>query len=255
MEKQQLQLDNLYQQYLKTIFSDKALVEQMESFGFSSPLLIDMNVKQGMIAEKKYKLLLVGQQTKGWGSKIKSSDLETDSLDISNYIDHLKQHYINFNFGKRLDGKTYRGYFWQFQQKLLKRINQSLSDNFGLLWTNIIRLDEKGGKIKDERLLKKIAYNNNEILLNEIAIIKPDVVVFATGYGYDKFLKMTFPDLKIISSSNEDLLKKELAMLESENLPKLSFRTYHPKPLYLNCSEVRKPIIDSIIYAITKELN
>lgn len=252
-----MQLDNLYHNYLNTVFSDEEVVNKMKSSVLSSPLLIDMNVKKGMIADKKFKLLLVGQQTKGWVSKIKNSDLDIDQLDFKDYINGLKEKYYNFNFGNRLDGKTYRGYFWQFQQNILKKLNQNLSDNFGLLWTNIIRFDEKGGKIKDKRLLEKIGYNNNEILLNEISILKPDVVIFTTGYTYDNLLKMTFSEIEFKPSSNDKLNKNKLSILESNLLPKLSFRTYHPRPLYINkyLKGSRNQIIDTIVDIIKKELN
>lgn len=254
MKNIQLELDKLYADYLKTIFSDNEIFDKVKSSNFSSPLFIDINVKNGLLIDKKFKLLFIGQQTKGWDSNFSNTNIQIDL--IPEYLNELKKLYLNFNYGKRLNGKNYNGYLWQFQRALLNIVNTNSDNNFGLLWSNILRFDEHGEKIKDEKIIEKVAYNKNEILRREIEIIKPDVVVFVTGRYYDWLLEKTFDDLTFNQSINKDLNTNKLTILESKYLPKLSFRTYHPRPLYENkqLRDSRGIIIETITKIIKDEL-
>ena len=254
MKNTQKQLDRLYIEYLDKIFSSNDIYKKVEDFTFSSPLFIDLQVKNGKIAEKEYKLLFVGQQTKGWFNKRERKELNIKIK--TDYLNALKELYIEFNYGDRLEENKYNGYLWQFQRPLLDKINEKVNNKFGLLWSNLVRVDENQGKIDDKDTIEKIAYNNNEILRKEIEIIKPDAVVFVTGYSYDWLLEKTFDDLIFKQSANENLNIRKLAILESEFLPKLSFRTYHPRPLYQNpyLRTSRDEIIDSISRIISNEI-
>jgi hypothetical protein len=250
MENTQEQLDKLYLHYLDNIISDIEVFEKIRNFTFSSPLFIDLNVKNGLIEIKKYKVLYIGQQTKGWLNKEERKDLRIENH--SEYLKALRKNYLEFNYGDRLGGEKYNGYLWQFQRPLIERINKKNKDNFGLLWSNVLRIDEEDDKITDEQLIEKIAYNNNEILRKEIEIIKPEVVVFVTGQYFDWLLKKTFEDLEFQSSINNNLNLNKLAVLKSKYLPILSFRTYHPRPLYQNqyLSVSRDEIINTIAESI-----
>lgn len=253
MNTTQNDLDKLYKEYLEKLLQDKEIVEKINSCTFSSPLFLNTNVPNGMLKEKKYKILFIGQQTKGWDSNFKNSDLELNN--IPEFINELKKLYYNFNYGKRLDRKHYNGYLWQFQRKLLNTINNFSNSEFGLIWTNILRFDEHGGKIKDKRDIEKISYNKNYILRKEIEILKPDVVVFVTGPSYDSILNETFDDLKFIPVAEVSNDSKRFSILESKYLPIMSFRTYHPRALYQNkhLRSLREPIINFIANKLKSE--
>jgi len=228
----QKNLDSLYDSYLDSILGNADIVEGISSSKYSSPLFISLDVKNGYIKDKKYKMLYVGQQTNGWFDK-----KDWNGLNINNHKDYreaLKTLYYEFNFGDRLYGKKYSGYLWQFQQLLTAKINDENQNNCGIIWSNLVRLDENLNKINENDMLEKIAINNNEILRKEIEIIQPDIVVFVTGYSYDWLLKKTFNDIQFHQSDNGNLNINKLAILQSEFLPKYSFRTYHPRALYQN---------------------
>jgi hypothetical protein len=253
MQTIQKQLDNLYLDYFDNILSDVEISEKIRNFTFSSPLCIDLNVKNGMISDKKYKVLYVGQQTKGWFNKE-----ERGKIDINihvEYLQALRSLYKEFNYGDRLEKAKYNGYLWQFQRPLIERINEMNNNDFGLLWSNLLRIDENQDKITDINLIRKIAYNNNEILRREIDIIKPEVLVFVTGRYFDDLLKLSFDDIQFQSSINSVLNINKLALLKSKYLPILSFRTYHPRALYQNqyLQSSREIIIDTIAETILKE--
>lgn len=252
MNTTQNDLDKLYKEYLEKLLQDKEIAEKINSCTFSSPLFLNTNVPNGMLKEKKYTILLIGQQTKGWDSNFKNSDLELNN--IPTFIEELKKLYYNFNYGKRIDGKPYNGYFWQFQRKLLNIINNSSNNEFGLIWSNILRFDERREKIKDKRDIEKISYNKNHILRKEIEILKPNIVVFVTGPSYDSILNETFEDLKFIPVAEVSNNSKQFSILESKHLPIMSFRTYHPRA-FINkyLKSLREPIINFIANKLRSE--
>jgi hypothetical protein len=58
----------------------------------------------------------------------------------------------------------------------------------------------------------------------------PNVVVFFTGYSYDKHLETHISDIQFNTYSNWS--RNQFVICSSNLLPPLSFRTYHPG--YLN---------------------
>ncbi|MCK4663745.1 MAG: hypothetical protein KAT68_12815 [Bacteroidales bacterium] len=255
MNVKQEQLNRLYLEYLDRILSDKEIFYKVNNFTFSSPLFIDLKVKNGNVSNKKHTLLFIGQQTKGWLNRDERKNL--DIRKKTEYLKALRKLYIEFNYGDRLEGQKYNGYLWQFQRPLIETVNEKNKDSFGLLWSNLMRIDENQDKIDNKNTIEKIAYKNNEILKKEIEIIRPDAIVFVTGCYYDWLLKKTFKDLTFYETDNKDLNLKKLAILKSNFLPKLTFRTYHPRPLYQNryLKNSRTKIIETIAEIIMKELN
>ena len=77
------------------ILSDIEVSEKINNYTFSSPLFIDLNVKNGLIANKKYKVLYIGQQTKGWLNKEERKDLRI--ANHSEYLNALRKNYREFN--------------------------------------------------------------------------------------------------------------------------------------------------------------
>lgn len=81
------------------------------------------------------------------------------------------------------------------------------------------------------------------ILHKEIAILKPDVVIFLTGDKLDKYLTHLFEGL-IISNISKDLRKASHPLL-----PAKTYITHHPKRLRL------KGIFNDTIKIIIKDAN
>jgi len=94
----------------------------------------------------------------------------------------------------------------------------------------------------------------NNLVAKEIEILKPDYIIFLTGYGYDKVLADIFgePEQKTVG----EFPIYKLCEITIPNVKK-SLRTYHPRPLYQNryLKSSRGKIFNKIAEEITQDIN
>jgi hypothetical protein len=97
----------------------------------------------------------------------------------------------------------------------------------GFMWSNLFTCDENGKTPTDAvaDVLRRF-----RILPNEIAILRPDAVIFLSGPNYDYTVNAFFPNCQYTPVAPE-IPTRQLAHLAHENLPPSSFRTYHPNSL------------------------
>lgn len=161
--------------------------------------------------ESPKRLLVVGQQTQrwcdGWATPVPEDP-----------VNYLIAQYAEFHLGK----DYYASPFWLASHELQRRINSDTSP-YAFAWSNLLKVDEDGGRPGDdiERLL--LAHFN--VLPEELAAGEPDVVVFFTGPHYDELLRVLFPRLEFRECG------PALAALRHPALPEKCFRTYHPRYL------------------------
>ena len=204
------------------------------SQGYSAPLLL--HVKPDY-AEADVRLMVVGQQTNTWWGADGWDKLRGEQ-DEQNRIGYLLERYSEFDLGAR-----YPGPFWSAARSLARSLG---SDNkrCALIWSNLNRVDRaQSKKDPDARASKEIedALRHMPLLEGEIAILKPNVVVFFTGPNYDDRLVATFPGVKYGPVNGQE---RWLSVLEHRALPRASFRTYHPG--YLQRKRLLQPILDEI---------
>lgn len=149
----------------------------------------------------KTKLMIVGQETRGWGNP--QDDVETQL-----------SRYVRFDLGKRF----MRTPFWRNSHVLNKAVNEGGSQ-LTFLWSNLVKASrlETRPPTEVEELVSGLG-----LVQGEIRIARPDAVVFFTGPNYDARLRKTFPGVEYHSIF--DLVYR----LEHPDLPELAFRTYHP---------------------------
>jgi hypothetical protein len=153
--------------------------------------------------------MVVGQQTYGWDDTIFS--------DGSYSPKQLMNLYANFTQSRQSKGSP----FWQAGSKLQTIVNTG-QPSHSFLWSNLVKLDQSNGR-PDADAENDICRLG--ILQKEIDITQPDAVVFFTGPKYDERLKETFPGLKCTPEVGL------LIRIKHPCLPKLCYRTYHPKYL------------------------
>ena len=175
------------------------------------------------------KLLIVGQQTNGWGVGSKDAGF---GADLGNDpADELMSLYQRFELGR----KYTKSPFWVASHKIYKALNPQ-GEPEGFAWSNLVKIDQNRFRpaFEYENIVSKC-----ELLQAECKLLKPDVVVFFTGPDYDPRLLMTFPGLQM-----SPVIERALFVLEHEALPAHSYRTYHPN--YLRRSK-QWEILDRII--------
>ena len=161
-------------------------------------------------AIQPFPLLIVGQETKGWGY----------------HVEDLKKQmevYENFELGSGY----YSSPFWNVTRKVEEALG---NERYTCAWTNISKFDVDGGRACGEPEIAIATLDN--LLVTEINILKPKVCIFFTGPSFDGRIKNTFPDIEFAIVSGHSI--RQLSQLKHPNLPILTFRSYHPKYLRLS---------------------
>lgn len=173
--------------------------------GLSKPLLLKVPSGYASCARK---LMIVGQETLGWGSN--------EGWDV----EELMNGYQDWNLGE-----AYRSPFWSAAHQIAKALSPDGPERV-FLWSNLVKMDE-GGR-PPHSVEEEIA--KHPILQTEIAICRPDTVIFFTGPNYDDRIRATFP-ATVFTRASAAWPERAFAQLRHPELPKHSFRTYHPNYL------------------------
>ena len=183
----------------------------------SSPFLVDPDA--GGYPDSKVRLLVVGQETRGWFDPIGSVG-----------IDRLLEAYAETK-------ATYQGPLLQVARRLCRGFN-NCDDAFA--WTNAFKVDQVYRDPEsvnprydhpDAEVREKLRSLFN-VLSEEIRILCPDVVVFFTGPTLDDWLENLLGTLKFQKCHGQWNERRFARVVQDGNarpvLPKHSYRTYHP---------------------------
>ncbi len=209
MDKQQL-LNELYAKHWSDIQEIRKRNPEL-----SAPILIKFPESY---LSQNVKLMIIGQQTKGWGK---------------GGISDLLKCYDKFNLGETY----YASPFWSITRKIERTLN--IHKN-AVVWSNLNRCD-----YNDERPPLKIEKDlrvTSPLLRGEIEILQPDVVIFFSGPNYDEHIQQSF--IGSIFESIDGFTLREVSRINHELLPQHTYRTYHPK--YLRLSKIEPRFIEYI---------
>jgi len=176
-------------------------------------------------AKQPVPFLAVGQETYGW--EIFSDVVSEEECE------EMMSVYENFNVGE----KYYTSPFWN----VIRKIESALgNDSCSCAWTNISKYDQNGGRPDTEH--EKLFSSVDNLLIDEITIIKPKVCLFFTSHNFDYRLENIFENIEFINVNGFDI--NTLCQLKHQKLPILTFRTYHPR--YLRMCGIEESVIDFI---------
>lgn len=180
----------------------------------------------------KIKILFVGKETNIWWGKLKHY------IDIKDSISILQQRYRTKFFGGSVikskninETKYYKAedYHTPFFTEYKKISNELLNGEKGaLIWSNLLKMDLDIGKgySRNAKGNKAIVSISKNIFLKELEILKPDYIIFATSYTYDKIIKEYFEDQ---ITHSEVIEPKSLWKFQIGNIQ--CFRTWHPSTI------------------------
>lgn len=171
--------------------------------GDSKPMLIEVPITY---AQAPIKLMVVGQEAGGWAESV---GLTGDDVDV------LMRVYRDFALGRHQRSTP----FWQGARKIFGDLNGALPPD-GFLWSNLVKVDV-GRRRPPAEVEAKVA--SLRLLEHEVAVTRPDAVIFFTGPRYDDRLKATFPEASIEELGH--------GTAHIHNLPFRAVRTYHPRYL------------------------
>ncbi|TKI68507.1 hypothetical protein FCU45_10875 [Sulfurimonas crateris] len=195
----------------------------------SAPFLI--NVPQSYATANK-KVLYIGKETNIWWGKLKHFVDYDDSIDI------LKQRYTaEFEGGSVTQSKDPLGKPKEYTKEDWK--NNAFFSKYkyfrenivgaSVLWTNLLKMDDGGkGYAKNSIHNQKVKEYSKNLLLQEIEILKPDIIIFVTATStnlkkYDDAIKNAFDN----NFQNSKVCEpKRLWIFEYKGIK--CYRTVHP---------------------------
>jgi hypothetical protein len=222
----------MYKLYKKAFDECMATISEQpksDEGGPANPLLINPH---NNYSSSDLKVMYFGQETNGYEG----------AYSESKGIDHLLDVYDGF-VNKR-GCYAYRGQFWN-GVKHFQLAFKGIHSNSEFVWNNIVKVgkDWSKGCPSEKVLMWQKPWSN--IIPQEVKILSPDVVIFFTGPNYDHLIKNTFTDVNFEPVG--DFSIRQLAKINSENLPCNTYRTYHPGYLWrIGFHKVKDAIIDNI---------
>lgn len=186
----------------------------IKSYNFDGPLLMYCWEEEYLNSE--YKMLFLGQESNGW-----MGDLHLEAKDcLKTYKDFELCEYGRYTP------------FWQY---IYETKNILMPDTIGqknFLWSNVSKFSTlDGGPIDLESY--KFFCDNFQVLEKEIEIVKPDVIIFFTGHGWDDKIQYQINEKINFNKLVDEIPADELAQLSSKSLPFHTYRVSHPRYLQL----------------------
>jgi hypothetical protein len=198
------QLKAKYQAVVTEFLSDSTIEER-----YVGPFVL--SCPKGY-AELAVPWMYVGQETFGWKRLVVANDVEA-----------MMQEHQGFNLAQHYSGAG--SPFWSFAHALDRKLNPNGPER-SFLWSNLARIGkaEEAGRVPEEPLK---FWSRQRLLAAEINLLRPKMVLFATGPDYDDLLTKEFPAIKLKNLSHEE----PVSAISHPDLPILSFRTFHPTTL------------------------
>lgn len=190
-------------------------------FGLEGPILISVPDR---FFSQSTRLVFVGQQTNRWCTGL-------------NGLDEILKVYEEFDFGRHYNASP----FWNVIRKFERAFSVS---PYSSVWTNINRFDERGNR--PNRTLETDLEVFDNLIVEELRLLKPDILIYFTGPSFDSRIQRIFPDSEF--SVVDDLPLSLLSKITNKNLPKSTYRTHHPKSLRIRGFEtnvIRKIVVDA----------
>jgi len=201
-----------YDSELQKIWKDESLLKKP-----TNPLLIKIDDEEDFI-NSELKVMIFGQETNGW-------------YENSNDIESITNEYSNF-FGTGNCYKKHRGQFWNGVNRFQTLLQEKYpSKKIRIVWNNIVKTGRSDGRGMPPNYIYEIERKSFSVIIDELTIIKPNVVIFLTGPNYDWVIKDNFGLLHYESLSPYSKRQLSKVRLESVNF---CFRTYHPNYLWRN---------------------
>ena len=265
-------LVNLYASKIPGLYSAvKPLFDDPEAIKPALPLLIELN-DDGSYENADLRVMVFGRETNNWNDKYNRSKYPFGSY---NFNLRNSDDIVTEIMGRHIDGEEeyyglgdiYHGYcyeesgirksiFTRRQDQLIQQLAYRLVNyNIGVVWNNISKIS-RGGKDfgqccgKPTPEIREIECRYFNVVREEEKILKPDIIIFLTGFYADNDIKEKFG----LSDDSFHQIREGL-FLDRINIPgvKYAARTIHPSTRGQR-SEYFKTHFEALVDDIIKSL-
>lgn len=193
-----------------------ALSEQRDKY---SGLFIPTAQPEYLGAE--FRVMVVGQETKGWCGSLGKYFMARDSSSVDAYIHRVQDVYQNCR--TRRPGKSRFLQFLRQSERELDLPSRSVH------WANLFACDYKrqSPRSRPPEELAALVRISNALLALQIEHLKPDAILFTTGPQCDGYIK-AFANMYSDGPMKSDVkVPRKLWAFEALGIP--CFRTTHPR--------------------------
>lgn len=199
----------------------------------TSPLLISLE-DYDEYESADIRLMIFGQETNNWFGYF-----NPDMMEVMGFYE---SYFLSGDW--MLDKKRV---FWRGLKPYLDGIRERFPEKtFSFIWNNLTKVG-KISKGSSPKYIKDVELTYFPVIKKEVEILRPNIILFFTGFSRDGDIKNIFSTAKFESISGFSI--EELASIGSIAGPNV-FRTYHPFAInsfgksYV--SRLQKTIIDQI---------
>lgn len=209
----------------RNLLSIKKLQQLDKSESLSAPLLINMHESY---LKTKPQIMFVGKETNHWLTH--ESRLENKrglNYLINNYEEAFETLFDRYD-------KALSDNFGKTQSDFFSEYNKFLTEGLGsVVWNNLFKMSFNQNKGEKNNFSKNSINHSDEltklskdIFLEELKILKPDVLIFVTGASYDSVIKEFLTGYKTICVKIKKRLWKFEYTLDDKKI--ICYRTIHP---------------------------
>lgn len=231
----------------RTALTNSAKTPDASNELFAGPDLISLT---NAYINSGFKVAFIGKEQNDWAYSY--HDFITQPA--FNDLDHAIIEYEKFDFAKAY----YKSPYWQFFDAINAIAHGTEAPRQTLLWTNLIKFVYRqyvkdNSAEKRTRSIVHVAGSEPFLELSralfhaEMTASKPDACIFTTGPHLDVVLQRYYPGVVFVPL---DLPVRAMARLEHPDLPKHSYRVYHPNYL----SRDRKGRWDRVLAILAREM-
>lgn len=179
--------------------------------------------------DKPMKLMIVGMETRGWNGAFD----QIHQQDLSDYIGAAMSKHERFQVME--PGRSSFGRFHRDAAKALGCLRSEVG------WGNLFAVAyKKGSPKRDPKSFAAVQELSRQLLREQIKILKPQAIIFVSGWRYDADLKGALGDLIEASC----VIEKK-ALWEFRIGDTLCYRTSHPR--YVKQNRCRKMALSRIV--------
>lgn len=200
--------------------------------------------------ESHTKIMLVGRETAGWNTNNGKNTIRriidaNESGEVGKIVtEAIRRYQKHLEF--RADGSLIKKSDSRFKQYFFRLARELEIDPKGLVYANLFAWDynKKTAKERPIKELAEIVSISNQLLAAQIKHLKPDFIIFATGYdGIDPVIRRLFDDHFGGYENTTPVIPKKL--WEFRGGGSTCFRIAHPRATHGH-GEFRKEVISRI---------
>jgi len=229
------QLEDLYRSHWVKFSSELNKIVNSDEYGVkpTNPLLLK-HPDIDSFESSDIRVMIIGQETNQW-----------EGVFYNNFDDILNVYpgfYPGYKYG-------YKGYFKNHFNNFLELLEQKFPDKkISCFWNNVIKVGKANDKGAPPKYILELEQKYFSVLQDEINIIKPNVVLFYSGYSYDQYIEHQIPNLvkEDIAGFDSNILQ----LFKIKNVD-FAFRTSHPQRLHFLGKAKYQMIYEEIISKIS----